>query len=94
MLLAALAAVACSSDSETTSPTQAPDQSAQAQPTQAQTARATSTPTPPKTLQLVQSYDPAGFPAFTLPRAGGGEINSADYIGRQAVAVVFYRGFF
>ena len=89
MLVAALAAVACSSDSETTSPTRAPGAS-----TQAPTAKTTSTPTPPKTLLLVQSYDPAGFPEFTLPRAGGGELNSADYIGKQPVAVIFYRGYF
>jgi peroxiredoxin len=43
---------------------------------------------------LVQSYDPAGFPEFTLPKAGGGEFNSADYIGKQPVVVVFYRGYF
>ena len=90
MLIAAFAAVACSSEAEPTSPTRAAEQATQAP----ETARATSTPTPPRTLQLVQSYDPAGFPAFTLPRADGGELNSADYIGQQAVAVVFYRGFF
>ena len=88
--VAAFAAVACSSDAEPTSPTQAPEQATQSP----DTARATSTPTPPRTLRLVQSYDPAGFPAFTLPRADGGELNSADYIGQQAVAVIFYRGFF
>ena len=87
---AAFAVVACSSDAEPASPTQAPEQATQAP----DTARATSTPTPPRTLRLVQSYDPAGFPEFTLPRADGGELNSADYIGRQAVAVIFYRGFF
>ncbi len=43
---------------------------------------------------LIQSYDPAGFPEFTLPKAGGGELNSADYIGKQPVVVVFYRGYF
>ncbi len=89
MFVAAFAAVACSSDAEPTSPTQAPQQS-----TQAPATNATSTPTPPRTLQLVQSYDPASFSHFTLPRAGGGELNSADYIGQQAVAVIFYRGFF
>ena len=89
MLVAALAAVACSSDSQTSSPTQAPGES-----TQAPAAKSTSTPTPPKTLLLVQSYDPAGFPEFTLPRAGGGELNSADHIGKQPVAVIFYRGYF
>ena len=90
--VAALAAVACSSDDpDPVNPTRAPDQAATQAPA---TARATSTPTPPRTLQLVQSYDPAGFPAFTLPRADGGELNSADYIGQQAVAVIFYRGFF
>ena len=87
--IAAFAAVACSSDAEPTSPTQSPQQA-----TQAPATNATSTPTPPRTLQIVRSYDPAGLPAFTLPRAGGGELNSADYIGRQAVAVIFYRGFF
>ena len=91
MAVAVFAAVACSSEAEPTSPTQAPDQAATQAP---DTARATSTPTPPRTLRLVQSYDPAGFPAFTLPRADGGELNSADYIGQQAVAVIFYRGFF
>ena len=90
MFVAAFAAVACGSDAEPASPTRAPEQATQAP----ETARATSTPTPPRTLQLVQSYDPAGFPAFTLPRADGGELNSADYIGQQAVAVIFYRGFF
>ncbi len=91
LAVAAFAAVACSSDSpEQVSPTQAPEQATRAPAT----AQATSTPTPPRTLQLVQSYDPAGFPAFTLPRADGGELNSADYIGQQAVAVIFYRGFF
>ena len=91
LAVAAFAAVACTSDSpDPVSPTQAPEQATQAPAT----ARATSTPTPPRTLQLVQSYDPAGFPAFTLPRADGGELNSADYIGQQAVAVIFYRGFF
>ncbi len=89
MFVAAFAAVACSSDSEPTSPTRGPDQA-----TQAPSVKATSAPTPPRTLQLVQSYDPAGFPSFTLPRADGGELNSADYIGQQAVAVIFYRGFF
>lgn len=91
LVVAAFAAVACGSDSpDPVSPTQAPEQATQSP----ESARATSTPTPPRTLRLVQSYDPAGFAAFTLPRAGGGELNSADYIGQQAVAVIFYRGFF
>ncbi len=86
MLAVAFAAVACSSDAEPTPASQ--------QATQAPSVKATSAPTPPRTLQLVQSYDPAGFPSFTLPRADGGELNSADYIGQQAVVVIFYRGFF
>ena len=89
LLAAAFAAIACGSDSQTST---APDASAES--TQPSAAKATATLTPPKTLLLVQSYDPGGFPEFTLPKVGGGELNSADYIGKQPVAVVFYRGNF
>jgi hypothetical protein len=57
---------------------------------------------------VAPSLSPASAPTpgplkpFTLPRAGGGvpdlskggELALSDYLGKQPVTVVFYRGFF
>ena len=91
LMAAALGVLACSSGS---SGEGSPAAGAGETPSATQSARSTPTPEPPKVLQLVESYNPESFPAFSLPKAGGGELNSADYIGKQPVAVVFYRGNF
>jgi hypothetical protein len=77
--LALAAAVACGSSDQSTA-TQPPASRPASQPTATRVATAAPTPGPLK--------------PFTLPRAGGGELSLADYLGRQPVNVVFYRGFF
>jgi hypothetical protein len=82
MATAAAALSACSA-SDAPAATAAP--SATARPA----TRATATPS----LGAIGAT-PGPLSPFTLPRAGGGQLALSDYIGRQPVSVVFYRGFF
>ena len=90
LLAAILAVLACASDDPPATSAPVVQEAAATSPA----VRSTPTPQPPKTLRLVRSYNPQAFPPFTLPKADGGEINSQDYIGKQPVVVVFYRGNF
>ncbi len=57
------------------------------------TPRPAAQPTPTPGLGGIGAT-PGPLAPFTLPKAGGGEIALADYIGMQPVSIVFYRGFF
>ncbi len=90
LLAATLAVLACASDEPAATIAPAASDATATSPV----PRSTPTAQPPKTLRLVRGYNPESFPPFTLPRADGGELNSQDYIGKQPVVVVFYRGNF
>jgi hypothetical protein len=90
-LLATLAAACGVSDAPAATST-APVPSPATQPTR---------PVPPR-LSPASAPTPGPLRPFTLPRAEGGvpslskggELALADYLGKQPVSVVFYRGFF
>lgn len=82
-LLATLAA-ACSTSSDPGAISTSPVPPPSAQPTRPA----------PASLGPASAPTPGPLRPFTLPRAAGGELSLADYLGKQPVSVVFYRGFF
>ena len=76
-----LLTASCASEAPAASPTPTPPTAATARPG-----------SPPRLGP--ETATPRPLVPFELPKAGGGTLKLADYLGKQPVNVVFYRGFF